>query len=62
MFREAHTYINITKSDLQPILILGSVAKVTRGWAQMLILNPQDLSLDPDNINDKVCSCFCHGL
>jgi len=54
MYREAFTYINITKSDLQPILITGSVAKVTRGWGQMLILSPQDLSLDPDNVDDKV--------
>ena len=54
MYREAYTYVNITKSDLQPILITGSVAKVTRGWGQMLILNPMELSLDPDNPNDKV--------
>jgi len=54
MYREAFTYINITKSDLQPILITGSVAKVTRGWGQMLILSPQDLSLDLDNVDDKV--------
>ena len=54
MYREAYTYVNITKSDLQPILITGSVAKVTRGWGQMLILNPMELSLDPDNPDDKV--------
>ena len=54
MYREAYTYINISKSDLQPILISGSVAKVTRGWGQMLILSPQKLSIDPDNEKDKV--------
>jgi hypothetical protein len=58
LFREAFTYVNITKSDLQPILITGSVAKVTRGWGQMLILSPQDLSLDPDNVDDKVTMLY----
>ncbi len=58
LYREAFTYVNITKSDLQPILITGSVAKVTRGWGQMLSLNPQDLSLDPDNVDDKVINLF----
>jgi hypothetical protein len=58
LYREAFTYVNITKSDLQPILITGSVAKVTRGWGQMLSLNPQGLSLDPDNVDDKVINLF----
>lgn len=34
MFKEAHTYVNITKSPLVAIMIAGSVATVSRGWDQ----------------------------
>ena len=48
MYREAYTYFNITKSDLEPVVMAGSVAKVSRGWGQALILPAEDLSVDPD--------------
>ena len=33
-YKEAHTYVNITKSPLMPVLIEGSAALVSRGWGQ----------------------------
>ena len=48
MFREAYTYFNVTKTDLQPVLMSGSIAKVSRGWGQSFILPAEDLSSDPD--------------
>ena len=47
-FKEAFTYINITKSQLQPVLLDGSPSKVSRGWSQLLTLTPQYFSIDPD--------------
>ena len=61
MYRDAFTYINIVKTPLQPVLIDGSIAKVTRGWEQMLLLEPEKLSLDPDYPLDKVKK-FTDGL
>ena len=54
MFREAYTYFNITKSDLEPIMIEGSIARVSRGWGQSLLLTPGELSKDPDYPDEKV--------
>lgn len=53
MFKEAFTYFNVTKSDLQPILMQGSIAKVSRGWGQTLLLTPELLSIDPDYPDEK---------
>ena len=47
-YKEAHTYVNITKSPLMPVLIEGSAALVSRGWGQFLTLTPAKLSIDPD--------------
>lgn len=58
MYREAHTYVNITASDLQPILIEGSIAKVSRGWEQSLTLIPGELSVDPDWPEERVSVRF----
>lgn len=57
MYKEAFTYINITKSPLMPVLIEGSASKVSRGWRQALALYPGQLSVDPDYPEDKV-PCF----
>ena len=54
MYKEAFTYINITKSPLMPVLIEGSASKVSRGWKQALTLFPGQLSVDPDYPDDKV--------
>ena len=54
MYKEAFTYINITKSPLMPVLIEGSASKVSRGWKQALTLFPGQLSVDPDFPDDKV--------
>ena len=53
-FKEAFTYINITKSPLQPVLMDGSPSKVYRGWGQSITLYPGKFSLDPDNPEEKV--------
>ena len=54
MYKEAFTYVNITKSPLMPVLIEGSASKVTRGWGQVLTLFPGKLSVDPDYPTEKV--------
>ena len=54
MYKEAFTYINITKSPLMPVLIEGSASKVSRGWKQALVLKPGALSVDPDYPEEKV--------
>ena len=54
MYKEAFTYINITKSPLMPVLIEGSASKVSRGWKQALTLFPGQLSIDPDYPEEKV--------
>ena len=54
MYKEAFTYINITKSPLMPVLIEGSASKVSRGWKQALTLFPGTLSIDPDYPEEKV--------
>ena len=53
MYKEAYTYVNITKSPLMPVLIEGSAAKVSRGWSQSLTLFPSKLSTDPDFPEEK---------
>ena len=47
-FKEAFTYVNITKSQLQPVLMDGSPSKVSRGWGQVLTMFPEKFSIDPD--------------
>ena len=54
MFRDAYTYLNITPTDLVPIMVDGAISKVTRGWDQHLVLSPGLLSIDPDNPGEKV--------
>lgn len=53
LFRQAHTYFNITKSPLAPGFIKGSVSKVTRGWGQTVTLDGKEFSIDPDYPDDK---------
>ena len=53
-YKEAFTYINITKSPLMPVLLDGSASKVSRGWGQALTLFPGQLSVDPDYPSEKV--------
>ena len=48
MIKTAHTYVNITKSDLTAILVTGSPVRLVRGWGQELLLEPGRLSIDPD--------------
>ena len=52
-FKEAFTYVNITKSPLQPVLLDGSPSKVSRGWGQTLTLFPEKFSIDPDFPDEK---------
>ena len=63
-YKEAHTYVNITKSPLMPVLIDGSAAKVSRGWGQRLSLIPAKLSVDPDFPEEKVFNYtwFCRVI
>ena len=48
MFKEAYTYINITKSDLVAVLVAGSATSVARGWGQLVYLPAELNSFDPD--------------
>ncbi len=61
LYREAFTYINVIKSPLEPILVEGSITKVSRGWEQDLELKPQELSVDPDYPDDKVTADEAEG-
>lgn len=58
VFKEGFTYLNITRSPLNAVIIEGSPTKISRGWGQMLDLTPVDLSSDPDNPEEKVISWF----
>ena len=57
LFSEAFTYFRVIPSPLIPSMIEGSATKTARGWAQMLQLNPRELSVDPDSPEDKVNYC-----
>jgi hypothetical protein len=61
-FKEAYTYVNVTKSPLVPVLMEGSPSKVSRGWNQALTMVPGWLSSDPDNPGEKVTSIFLINL
>ncbi|XP_071515467.1 polycystin family receptor for egg jelly-like [Panulirus ornatus] len=51
--RADYTYVEIIPSPLQAVIIGGSVTSVSRGFGQSLVLNPQGLSVDPDDPKDK---------
>lgn len=44
----------MVKSPLVPVLIEGSATAITRGWAQLIDMKPGELSLDPDDPENKV--------
>ena len=48
-------------SPLIPSMIEGSATKTARGWAQMVELNPRELSVDPDSPEDKVNDTYSLG-
>ena len=52
-FKEAFTYVNITKSPLMPVLLDGSPSKVSRGWGQTITMFPNKFSIDPDSPEDR---------
>ena len=56
-FKEAHTYINITKSDLVAVLVAGSATSVARGWGQLVYLPAELNSFDPDEPDTQERSC-----
>ena len=64
LFQTAFTYFNVTKSQLVPGFIKGSVAKVALtlkhninqvviGWGQVLKLDAKKFSIDPDTPQEK---------
>ena len=53
LYKKAYTYFKVTKTPLVPGFIKGSVAKVTRGWGQLLKLDAAKFSTDPDNPGDR---------
>ncbi len=67
-YKEAFTYINVTKSPLLPVLIDGSPSKVSRGWTQTVTMFPERFSIDPDNPEERVSrvslqkKSLCHYL
>lgn len=44
------------KSPLIPVIIEGSATKVTRGWNQLVEMNPEFYSVDPDDPTSRVMS------
>ena len=48
LFKTSYTYFNVTESPLIPGFIKGAVAKVTRGWGQVIALDASKYSVDPD--------------
>ena len=53
LYRTAYTYVTIKPSPLAAGFVKGSVAKVTRGWGQVVRFDAQRYSLDPDNPGDN---------
>jgi len=53
LYNKAFTYVNIAKTPLVPGFIKGSVAKVTRGWGQVIKLDGSKFSTDPDSPQDN---------
>ncbi|XP_045614675.2 polycystin-1-like [Procambarus clarkii] len=51
--REDYTYLKIIPTPLRAVMMGGSVFSVSRGFGQTLDLDPQGLSTDPDNPDDK---------
>ncbi len=52
--REAHTYVNVTKSELVAMVIKGGAYSVmTRGWDQPVDLPAELNSYDPDTPGDQ---------
>ena len=64
LYGEAFTYFEISKTPLVPVIIEGSATKISRGWGQIVDMNPKQLSQDPDNPEDtvKLLHCFCAAL
>ena len=54
MYGEAFTYFRIARTPLVPVIIEGSTTRVTRGWGQIVEMNPAEYSIDPDDEDDKV--------
>lgn len=54
LYGEAYTYFRVARTPLVPVIIEGSTSRVTRGWGQIVEMNPSELSIDPDDEDDKV--------
>lgn len=48
------TYIEIKPSLIIPQMSEGAQSRVTRGFPQMLALNPANYSINPDDADDMV--------
>lgn len=48
------TYLKITNSRLQPMIIDGGASYILRGYGQMVEFAPYKYSVDPDYPEDKV--------
>ncbi len=54
VYGETSTYFHVIKSPLIPVIIEGSATKVTRGWNQIVEMNPEFYSVDPDEPASRV--------
>ena len=52
--KKAFTYIKIKRSPLVVTLVPGGSSVIQRGYNQMVLLEPERYSMDPDYPDDKV--------
>eukprot|EP00095_Tigriopus_kingsejongensis_P012230 maker-scaffold528_size145933-snap-gene-0.29 protein:Tk12230 transcript:maker-scaffold528_size145933-snap-gene-0.29-mRNA-1 annotation:"hypothetical protein IscW_ISCW000316" len=64
VFDESFTYFRVVPSPLVPVILEGSASKVSRGWGQIIKLNPKSLSIDPDapHAKDFTYQWFCRSV
>ena len=53
VYGEAATYFKMVRTPLVPVIIEGSATKVSRGWNQLVVMNPELFSLDPDAPDER---------
>ena len=49
LFGETHHYFTVEPAPLVPVLTESGATKTSRGWGQMIEMNPEEYSFDPDN-------------
>lgn len=52
--KRVYTYVKIKKSPLSVTLVEGGSSAIARGYDQIILLEPEKFSLDPDYPEDRV--------